>query len=108
MAHEFTAVAAWTMLAAVSAAGYFGLRMCRAMLRYQTDTDLRREAVTAVMKQESFSCLNSHQQAAVFAALSASGTPRERSTPQGRFRGSQTPPIQRMSAPLDTSINRPR
>lgn len=108
MAQEFTAAGAWTLLAAVSAAGFFGLRMCRAMLLSPTASDLRREAAIEMMKRESFSSLSSHQQAAVFLALSASGTPRERSTPQGRFRGSQTPPIQRMSAPLDTSINRPQ
>ncbi len=71
-----TAVAAWIQMVALFAAGCCGLRMCRAMLRCKTDTDLRREAVTAVMKQESFSCLNSRQRAAVFLALSACGTRR--------------------------------
>ena len=107
MVHEFTAAAAWTMLAAVSAAGYFGLRMCRAMLRSPTASDLRREAAIEMMKRESFSSLNSHQQAAVFAALSASGTPREKSTLQGLSRGFQTHPTQRLPVPLRTSINRP-
>ena len=107
MVHEFTAVEAWTLLAAVSAVGFFGLRMCRAMLLSKTATDLRREAAIEMMKRESFSCLSSHQQAAVFAALSVSATPHERSTPQGRFRGSQTHQIQRTPAPLGTSINWP-
>lgn len=71
-----TAVAALIQMAVLFAVGCFGLRMCRAMLLSKTDTDLRREAVTVVMKQESFSCLNSHQQAAVFRALSACGTRR--------------------------------
>lgn len=107
MEHAFTAPGAWTLLAAVSAAGFFGLRMSRAMLQSPTASDLRREAAIEMMKRESFSSLNSHQQAAVFAALSASGTPRERSTPQGRFRGFQTHQTQRTPVPLRTSINRP-
>ena len=107
MEHAFTAPGAWTLLAAVSAAGYCGLLMCRAMLRSPTASDLRREAAIEMMKRESFSCLNSHQQAAVFAALSASGTPREKSTPQGRSHGSQTHQTQRPPVPLRTSIKRP-
>ena len=107
MVHESTAAAGLILLVAVSAAGYFGLRMCRAMLLSPTASDLRREAAIEMMKRESFSCLNSHQQAAVFTALSASGTPREKSTLQGLSRGFQTQPIQRSPVPLRTSINRP-
>ena len=107
MEHAFTAPGAWTLLAAVSAAGYCGLLMCRAMLLSPTASDLRREAAIEMMKRESFSSLNSHQQAAVFAALSASGTPREKSTLQGLSRGFQTHPTQRLPVPLRTSINRP-
>jgi len=94
-----------TLWAVLFAAGFFGLLMCRAMLRSQTDFDLRREAVMSMTKQESFCLLNSHQQAAVFAALYASAPRHERSTPQGLSRGFQNLKTQRPPVPLRTFIN---
>ena len=91
MEHAFTAPGAWTLLAAASAAGFFGLRMCRAMLLSKTATDLRREAAIEMMKRESFSSLSSHQQAQVLRALSASAPPREPSTQQAPFPGFTMP-----------------
>lgn len=108
MVHEFTALAAWMSLAGVSVAGCFGLLMCRAMLRSPTASSLRREAVSSIIKRESFSCLNSHQQAAVFRALSESAPREGASTLPGRSPGSPIPQIRRLSAPLDTSINWPQ
>lgn len=105
MVHEFTALAAWITPAGASVAGCCGLLMCRAMLRFQTASSLRREAAIEMMKRESFSSLSSHQQAAVFAALSASVTPHERSTRQGRSRGFQNLKTQRSPVPLRTFIN---
>lgn len=102
MEHEFTAAAAWTMLAAAAAVGCFGLRMCRAMLRSASAGDLRRAAVIEMMRRESFFCLNSHQQAAVFAALSECGIPRASSTGMSlpaRSRGSEIVPM----SPRDSS-----
>ena len=108
MVHEFTALAAWITLAGASVAGCFGLLMCRAMLLSLTASSLRREAVLSIMKQESFCSLNSHQQAAVFRALSESAPRQGASTLPGRSLGSPIPQIRLMSAPLDTSINRPQ
>ena len=105
MEHAFMGLGAWTLLAVVSAGGFCGLLMCRAMLRFQTASSLRREAAIEMMKRESFSSLSSHQQAAVFAALSASVTPHERSTRQGRSRGFQNLKTQRSPVPLRTFIN---
>ena len=87
MVHEFTALAAWTSLAGVSVAGYFGLRMCRAMLQSPTATDLRREAALSMLTQANTSRLNSHQLAAVFRDLSECGTPPEKSTHAAPFHG---------------------
>ena len=108
MEHAFMGLGAWTLLAVVSAGGFCGLLMCRAMLRFQTASSLRREAAIEMMKRESFSCLNSHQQAAVFRALSESAPRHDASTHPGRSLGSPIPQIRRLSAPLDTSINWPQ
>lgn len=105
MVHEFMGQGAWTLLAALSVVGFFGLRMCRAMLRSQTAFDLRREAVISMTRQASFYSLSSHQQAAVFAALYASAPRPERSTPQGRFHGFQNIKTQRPPVPLRTFTN---
>lgn len=88
MALEFMAVEACLKLAVLAAVGYFGLRMCRLMLRCKTALDLRREAVTSMLRQESFCSLTSHQRAAVFIALSACGEAREGSNHAVRFPGS--------------------
>lgn len=108
MVHEFTALAAWMSLAGASVAGCCGLLMCRAMLLSPTASSLRREAVLSIKKQESFCSLNSHQQAAVFRALSESAPRQDVSTHPGRSLGSPIPQIRRLSAPLDTSINWPQ
>ena len=47
MEQEFTQSGAWMLLALLSNAGFFGLRMCRAMLRSTTAFDLRQEAASA-------------------------------------------------------------
>lgn len=108
MVHEFTALAAWITLAGASVAGFCGLLMCRAMLLSPTASSLLREAVLSIIKQESFSCLNSHLQAAVFIALSEFAPRQGASTLLGRSLGSPIPQIRRLSAPLDTSINWPQ
>ena len=108
MVHEFTELAALMNLAGASVAGCFGLLMCRAMLLSATASSLRREAVLSITKQESISCLNSHQRAAVFRALSESVPRHDASTLPGRSLGSPIPQIRRLSAPLDTSINWPQ
>ncbi len=82
-----TVQGALILLAALSVVGFYGLRMCRAMLRSPTHIDLRRVAVMSMLKQESFSCLNSRQQAAVFRALSECGTPPGASTHLARLAG---------------------
>ena len=108
MVHEFTVLAALMNLAAIFVVGCCGLLMCSAMLLSQTASSLRREAVLSITKQESFSCRNSHQQAAVFRALSESAPRQGASTHPGRSPGSPIPQIRRLSAPLDTSINWPQ
>ena len=108
MVHEFTAVAAWTMLAAVSVAGYFGLRMCRAMLRYQTDSDLRREAASSMLKQAKFCSLSTHQRVAVLSVLSAYATPRAGSRPQGLSLGTHISQIRPLVGRPDTFIDAPK
>lgn len=87
MEHEFTVLAAWMSLAGASVAGYFGLRMCRAMLQSPTATDLRREAALSMLTQANTSRLNSHQLAAVFRDLSECGTSPGRLTRQARSLG---------------------
>ena len=90
MVHEFTVLAAWMSLAGASVAGFCGLLMSRAMLLSPTASSLRWEAVLSIMKQESFSFLNSHQQAAVFRALSESAPRQGASTRLVLFLGSNT------------------
>lgn len=80
MEHAYTVQGAFLLLGAVSGAGSCGLLMFRAMLLSPTPSSLRREAVSSIMKQESFCYLNSHQQEAVFRALYAFEPPPERST----------------------------
>lgn len=87
MVHEFTVLAAWMSLAGASVAGFFGLRMSRAMLRSPTATDLRREAALSMLTPANISRLSSHQQAAVFRDLSACGTPPEKLTHAAPFPG---------------------
>lgn len=87
MEHAYTALGALTLWAVLFVAGCCGLAMFKAMHPSLTASGLRREAVISMTRQASFCSLNSHQQAAVFAALYASEPPPERSTPQGRSRG---------------------
>lgn len=108
MVHEFTAAAAWMMLAAAFAAGCFGLRMCRAMLRCQTASDLRREAASSMLKQAKFCSLSTHQRAAVLSALSAYATPRARPRPQGLSLGTLTTQIRPTVGRPDTFIDAPK
>lgn len=90
MVPEYMAVVAFLKLAVLAAAGFFGLRMCRLTLRSKTALDLRREAVTSMLRQESYCCLTSHQRAAVFIALSACGEAREGSNHAALSHGFQS------------------
>ncbi|MNY42964.1 hypothetical protein D3C86_1778930 [compost metagenome] len=92
MVHAFTASEGFALLALLFVGGLCGLRMCRAMLRSPTAFDLRREAAIAMTKPASFSSLNSHQQAAVFRALSECGPRRAASMQSGRLAGSLSHP----------------
>lgn len=92
MVLEFMGQGAFLSLVVLFVAGCCGLRMCGAMLRSQTALSLRQEAVLSIIRQESFCYLSTHQQAAVFRALSASDTPRERLTPQALLAGGHLKP----------------
>ena len=92
MGHAFTASEGFALLALLFVVGLFGLRMCRAMLRSATASDLRREAVISMLRPASFSSLNSHQQAAVFRALSECGPRRAASMQLAPSAGCQSGP----------------
>lgn len=85
----YTVQGALILLVALFVVGFCGLRMCRAMLRSPTHIDLRRAAVSSMLKPGSFSCLNSHQRAAVFVALYECGTRQDVLKRPGLFRGSR-------------------
>lgn len=87
MEHEFMGQGALILLAVVSAAGFFGLRMCREMLRSMTASDLRREAAISMIQRANFYRLSSHQLALVFHDLSESGPRRDASRPRVRSPG---------------------
>ena len=108
MEHAYMVLEALTLLDVLFVVGFCGLLMCRAMLLSPTASSLRREAGLSITRQESFSCLNSHQQARGFLALSESAPRQDASTHPGRSPGSPIPQIRRLSAPLDTSINWPQ
>ena len=91
MALESLVWVALIKLALLSSAGFCGLRMCRGMLRSKTASDLRREAATSMLRPASFLNLSSHQQAAVFLALSECGLPHGLSMRQARFHGGHDP-----------------
>lgn len=84
-------VVASIKLAAILSAGFFGLRMFKAMLLPVTPSSLRREAVTSIMSQASFTALSTHQQAAVLRASFESIPTHDRWTPLVRSLGI-TPP----------------
>ncbi|MNV79380.1 hypothetical protein D3C71_1729300 [compost metagenome] len=105
MVHAFTASEGFALLALLFVGGLCGLRMCRAMLRSPTAFDLRREAAIAMTKPASFSSLNSHQQAAVFRALSECGPRRVASIQPDLSRGFQNTRSQRTPVPLRTFID---
>ena len=105
MVHASTGLEAWMLLAALFVVGCFGLRMCRAMLRSQTASGLRLEAATSMLKRESFCSLSSHQQAAVFRALSECGPRRVASIQPDLSRGFQNTRSQRTPVPLRTFID---
>lgn len=70
MAPVSMVMAAWMLLAAICAAGFYGLHTCRRMLRAESASGLRLAAVTSISTTAGFSSLSSHQRAVVFAASS--------------------------------------
>lgn len=93
MALAFTAVAGLISLLAAFAAGCFGLLMCRAMLRSPTASDLRREAVSSMLRQANTSNLTTPQRAAVLRAFCASEIRQGASSHPARSRGSLRRPV---------------
>lgn len=87
MVHEFMVSVALMKLAAAFVGGCCGLLMCRAMLRSPTASSVRREAALSMLKPGNCYFLNSHQRAAVFRDLSASGIPLEKLTLPAPFPG---------------------
>ena len=99
---------ALTLLDVLFVVGFCGLLTCRAMRPSRTTLNVRREAALQMLKPGNCYSLNSHQQAAVFSALSESAPRQGASTHPGLSLGSPIPQIRRLSAPLDTSINWPQ
>lgn len=89
MEHAFTAWAAWISLAATVSAGYFGLRMCKAMLLPVTPGNLRLEADIRTLQLVNSYLLSSHQSAQVLRALYASEPTPASSTLPVRLAGSR-------------------
>lgn len=87
MVHEFTVAGAWTLLAVVSVAGFFGLRMCREILKSESPGSLRRAAALSMLEQVNTFNLNGHRRAVVSVLLSEYARHPEKSTHVAPFHG---------------------
>lgn len=94
MAHESTVQVALIFTVAVFAAGCCGLRMCAAMLRSTTASDLRREAAMSMLIQANTLPLSTHRRAVVSTLLSECARPHGKSILPGHSAGLTTSKLQ--------------